>query len=110
MCSHKNMKEVGANLMSSGADTTYLDEGNNCQIDTSGPNFNEVQKVVPKQSNEIGCISAGYRYSYTEALPIYTCACALRRVWLRPAHVRLYAECTTIRARAANKCYRYLTY
>ena len=35
-------------------DVTYLDDRNNYQIDRSGPNFNEVQKVVPKQSNELG--------------------------------------------------------
>ena len=38
-----------------GVDTTYPDERNNCQIGRSGPNFNEVQKVIPKQSNEIDC-------------------------------------------------------
>ena len=36
-------------------DTIYLDEGNNFQIDRSGTNFSEMQKVVQKQSNEIDC-------------------------------------------------------
>ena len=34
-------KEVGADLVLYGIDTTYID----CQIDTSGPNFNGLQKV-----------------------------------------------------------------
>ena len=40
--------------MMSGVNTMQPEEGNNCQIDRSGLNFNEVGKVVPKQSNEIG--------------------------------------------------------
>ena len=38
-----------------GVDTIYLDDGNNFQIDWSGTNFSERQKVVQKESNEIGC-------------------------------------------------------
>ena len=40
-----------------GVDTTYPDEENDCQIVRSGPNFNEVQNVVQKQSYKMDCNS-----------------------------------------------------
>ena len=36
-----------------GVDKTHPNGGNNCHIDRSGSNFKEMQKVIPKQSNEI---------------------------------------------------------
>ena len=48
-------------------------------------------------------VSAGYGYSHTEAPPLYTCTCALKRVQLRLTGVTLYIEHITIRTRAANK-------
>ena len=49
--------------MLNGVDTTYSDKGNNCQIVRSGPNSNELQNVVQKQSNEIDCNSLIISYS-----------------------------------------------
>ena len=49
----RRSKEVETDLMFYGVDKTYPDDWNNCHIGRSGSNFKEMQKVIPKQSNEI---------------------------------------------------------
>ena len=56
-------------------------------------------------SNQSSDYIAAYGCTRTEALPLLVGACTLKRGMAQAAYVTLHIECTTIRAKVANKRY-----